>query len=110
MHATGVGAVVASALIYLFSGGVLPITFAISVRGTAQHAKTAASLLVAAIGGASWPPFAQRYAEETYSLPFSYFVSVTLFTVAALFAVYLNCVPQAKRQVDPVKDDYLKEE
>lgn len=55
MHTTGSIAVAMDMLVYFFSGGIFPIVFAITVRGTAQHAKTAASLLAASIGRVRLP-------------------------------------------------------
>lgn len=44
VHTTRLIAVAMAMLEYSFSGGIFPIVFAVAVRGTAQHAKTAASL------------------------------------------------------------------
>lgn len=109
MHTTGSTAVVMTMLVNLFSSGIFPIIFAIAVRGTAQHAKTAASLLAASIGGGSFAPFAQHAAALSHGQPWSYSTVVALWSAAAIYVVYLNFVPQAKRQVDPIKDDYIKE-
>lgn len=110
MHTTGLTAAVMATLEYFFSGGIFPIIFAISVRGTAQHAKTAASLLAAGIGGGAWGPFPQYQAALSHGQPWSYSVMIALWSASALFAIYLNFVPQVRKQVDPVKDDYIKEE
>jgi hypothetical protein len=78
------------------------------VRGTAQHAKTGASLLAASIGGGTFAPFAQHAAALSHGQPWSYSTIIAMWSVAAIYVVYLNFVPQAKRQVDPVKDDYIR--
>lgn len=109
MHTTGPTAVVMAIMVYFFSSGIFPIVFAIAVRGTAQHAKTAASLLAASIGGGAFAPFAQHAAALSHDQPWSYSTIIAMWSAAAIYAVYLNFVPQAKRQVDPVKDDYIKE-
>ncbi|QGA21903.1 hypothetical protein EYB26_009617 [Talaromyces marneffei] len=109
IYTTGQTAVVMAMMVFLFASGIFPILFAISVRGTAQHAKTAASLLAASIGGGAFAPFAQHAAAVSRGQPWSYSTIVALWSAAAIFVVYLNFVPQAKRQVDPVKDDYIKE-
>jgi fucose permease len=62
MHTNGVAAVVMSIINYLFSSNIFLIIFAIAVHGTAQHAKTAASLLAACLGGGTFGPFAQHAA------------------------------------------------
>ncbi|EED17200.1 glucose/galactose transporter, putative [Talaromyces stipitatus ATCC 10500] len=110
MHTTGLTAVVMAIMVYLFLGGIFPLVFAISVRGMAQHAKTAASLLAASVGGGAWSPFPQHAAALSHGQPWSYSVMIALWSAGAIFVLYLNFVPQAKRQVDPVQDDYIKEE
>ena len=109
MRTTGPTAVTMAMCVYFFSSGIFPITFAIAVRGTAQHAKTAASLLAASIGGGAFAPFAQYAAALRYGQPWSYSTILMLWSAAAMYVVYLNFVPQAKQQVDPVEDDYIKE-
>lgn len=79
------------------------------MRGTAQHAKTAASLMTASICGGAFSPFAQYAAALSHNQPWSYSIMVAFYRSGALFALHINFVPQAKRQVDPVKDDYVKE-
>lgn len=79
------------------------------MRGTAQHAKTAASLLASSLSGGAFGTFVQHAAALSYDQPGSLSVIFALWSTAAIFVLYLNFVPQAKRQVDPVKDDYIKE-
>jgi fucose permease len=96
MHTTGVAAVIMAIMVYLFSSGIFPIVFAIAVRGTAQHAKTAASLLAASIGGGAFAPFAQHAAALSHGQPWSYSTTIALWSAAAMFVLYLNFVPSSK--------------
>ncbi|KAI9785699.1 MAG: hypothetical protein M1839_008716 [Geoglossum umbratile] len=88
-------------LVYFFESAIWPTIFAISLRGLGSHTKTGACLLtVGASGGAVFPlflgPIVQR--RPQYSLC----VAVAAYSFALVFPIYLNIVPQAKRQVDPV--------
>lgn len=109
MHTTGLTAATMATMILFFESGIFPIIFAISMRGTAQHAKTFAALMAAAISGGGFSPFAQYAASKSHNEAWSYCVAIASWSSAALFALYLNFVPQARRQVDPVPDDYIKE-
>lgn len=87
MHTTRLIAVAMAMLEYSFSGGIFPLVFAIAVCGTAQYAKTAASLLAASIGGGAFAPFAQHAAALSHSQPWSYSTIVALWSAAA----YILC-------------------
>jgi hypothetical protein len=94
--------------IYLFESGAFSIIFALSLRGTAQHTKTAAVFMTMAISGGTFFPFAEYAAYLSHGQPYSYSVLVALFAAGAIFPVYLNFVPAVKKQVDPVPDEYLR--
>ncbi|KAL3410789.1 major facilitator superfamily domain-containing protein [Aspergillus fumigatus] len=108
MKTTGSTAVAMSLMVYLFESGAFSTIFALSLRGTARHTKTAASLLATAISGGAFFPFAQYAAELSGGVSYSYSVLVALFCAGAIFPLYLNFVPAAKKQVDPVPDEYLR--
>lgn len=108
MKTTGAAAMTMVLLVYTFESGAFSIIFAISLRGTGQHTKTAASLLTMAVGSGAPFPFAQRAAQLTGGPPFSLSVLVALFSAGAIFPLYLNLVPAAKKQVDPVPDEHLR--
>ncbi|KAK1138659.1 hypothetical protein N8T08_002125 [Aspergillus melleus] len=108
MKTTGSAAVAMGLMVYLFESGAFSIIFAIALRGTAQHTKTAASLLTMAISGGACFPFAQYAAEVAGGVSFSYSVLVAMFCAGAIFPLYLNLVPAAKKQVDPVPNEYLR--
>ncbi|RHZ54104.1 putative MFS monosaccharide transporter [Aspergillus thermomutatus] len=108
MKTTGSTAVAMSLMVYLFESGAFSIIFALSLRGTARHTKTAASLLAMAISGGAFFPFAQYAAQLARGVSYSYCVLVALFSAGAIFPVYLNFVPAAKKQVDRVPNEYLR--
>jgi fucose permease len=108
MKTTGSAAVAMSMMVYLFESGAFSTIFAISLRGTGRHTKTAASLLAGAISGGVYFPFVQQAVLLAHGESFSFVVLVALFSAGAIFPVYLNLVPAAKRQVDPVQTECLR--
>ncbi|OKL56920.1 hypothetical protein UA08_07871 [Talaromyces atroroseus] len=110
MRTTGSVAITMAILVFLFEGGIFPIIFAISLRGTAQHAKTASTVLAAAISGGAFFLFAQHAAKLAHNVAYGYSIVVALWSAGAIFPLYLNLVPAAKRQVDPVGGEFIQEE
>jgi fucose permease len=108
MKTSGSAAIVMTMLIYLFESGAFSIIFAISLRGTARHTKTAAVFMTMAISGGTFFPFAEYAAYLSHGQPYSFSVLVALFAAGAIFPVYLNFVPAVKKQVDPVPNEYLR--
>ena len=108
MNTSGSTAIAMAMLVYLFESGVFSIIFAISLRGTAQHTKTAAVLLTVAIGGGTFFPFAEYRAYLDHGATYSFCILVALFAAGAIFPLYLNLVPAVKKQVDPVPNEYLR--
>jgi fucose permease len=109
MHTTGSAAIAMAEMIFLFEGGIFPIIFAISLRGTAQHAKTASTVLAAAISGGAFSPFAQNAAKLARDEAYGYSVAVAAWSSGVIFPLYLNLVPAAKRQIDPLRGEFLQE-
>ncbi|CRG85501.1 Glucose/galactose transporter [Talaromyces islandicus] len=107
---TGFSTVVLALLVFLFESGVFSTTFAISLRGMGAHTKTAAAIMATAIGAGSFTPFVQRAAAfgTGHNTPYSLVVIVALFSAGALYPIYLNLVPAAQKQVDPVPNEYLR--
>lgn len=105
LKTTGSAAVAMSMVVYLFESGAFSIIFALSLRGTARHTKTAASMLAAAISGGVYFPFAQHAAYISHGMSYSFCVLVALFSAGSVFPIYLNLVPAAKKQVDPVLNE-----
>jgi fucose permease len=108
MKTSGSTAIVMAMLLYLFESGTFSIIFAISLRGTAQHTKTAAMLMTMAISGGTYFPFAEYAAYLARGEAYSFCVLVALFCAGAIFPIYLNFVPAVKKQVDPVPNEYLR--
>ncbi|KAJ5610284.1 hypothetical protein N7510_007003 [Penicillium lagena] len=108
MKTTGSAAIVMAMLVYLFESGAYSIIFAISLRGTARHTKTAATFLTVAVSGGAYFPFAQYAAYLARGESYSFCVLVAVFCAGAIFPFYLNFVPAAKKQVDPVPNEYLR--
>ncbi|KXG52254.1 Major facilitator superfamily domain, general substrate transporter [Penicillium griseofulvum] len=108
MKTSGSAAIVMAMLLYLFESGAFSIIFAISLRGTAQHTKTAAVLMTMAISGGTFFPFAEYAAYLAHGESYSFCVIIALFCAGAIFPIYLNLVPAVKKQVDPVPNEYLR--
>ncbi|KAJ5501538.1 Major facilitator superfamily domain general substrate transporter [Penicillium expansum] len=108
MKTSGTAAIVMVMLLYLFESGAFSIIFAISLRGTAQHTKTAAVLLTMAVSGGTFFPFAEYAAYLAHGASYSFCVLVAVFCAGAIFPIYLNLVPAVKKQVDPVPNEYLR--
>ncbi|KAJ5811039.1 Major facilitator superfamily domain general substrate transporter [Penicillium robsamsonii] len=108
MKTSGSAAIVMAMLLYLFESGAFSIIFAISLRGTAQHTKTAAVLMTMAISGGTFFPFADYAAYLAHGESYSFCVIIALFCAGAIFPIYLNLVPAVKKQVDPVPNEYLR--
>ncbi|OCT51542.1 putative MFS transporter [Cladophialophora carrionii] len=108
MHLDGNGGAAVPILTLFFEAGIFSIIFAIAMRGLGKHTKTGASLMTAAIsGGAVFPPI-QWAVANGHGLKYSYCVPLAVAVSGTLFAVYLNLVPQAKSQVDPIHETRSK--
>ena len=93
-----------SMLIYTFESGVFSIIYAISMRGMGAHTKTASALMAAAISGGTLFSPIQTVVAQSRGVPYSYCVPLAAFAFGTIFAIYLNVVPAAKNQVDPVHE------
>ncbi|KAF7719103.1 MFS-type L-fucose-proton symporter [Penicillium ucsense] len=108
MRTSGSTAIIMTMFIYLFESGIFSTIFAISLRGTAQHTKTASAILATAISGGAFFPFAEYAVYLSHGQPYSWSILVSLFAAGAIFPLYLNFVPTAQKQVDPVPNEYLR--
>jgi len=90
-------------VIYFFEGPIFSLIYAIAIRGLGRRTKFGAAFLTASIGGgAVFPPI--RHAVEGSRDPaYSYCVVLAAYAFGAVWAIYLNVLPAAKKQVDPVK-------
>jgi fucose permease len=108
MHLDGNGGAAIPVLTLFFEAGIFSIIFAIAMRGLGRHTKTGASLMTAAIsGGAVFPPI-QWAVAKGHGLKYSYCVPLAMAVLGTLFAIYLNLLPQAKSQVDPIHQNRSK--
>jgi hypothetical protein len=104
MHMTGTGAVIVSQLTFFFEAGIFSIIFAIAMRGLGVHTKSGSAFMTAAIsGGAAFPPIQWGVSNNRGTL-YSYCVPLAAAVAGMLFPLYLNLVPAAQRQVDPVHE------
>jgi fucose permease len=107
MTLSGYTSISMALLLYLASGGIFPIVFAICLRGMGEHTKTAASIMATAISGGAPFPIIQNAVAISHGDRYAFCVTVALFSVGVTFPIYLNLVPAAKKQIDPVKDEGL---
>lgn len=108
MNVRGSGGVAMGLMLFLFESGAFSIIFAISLRGMGPYTKTGASIMTAAISGGAIFPFPQQAAVIRRGEPYSFCVVAALYAAGAIFPVYLNLVPAARKQVDPVPNEYLR--
>jgi hypothetical protein len=102
MSLGGNAGVAISQLTFFFESGVFSIIFAISMRGMGVNTKTASSYMTAAIsGGALFSPI-QTVIAGSNRLKYSFCIPLAAFASGSIFAIYLNIVPAARNQVDPV--------
>ncbi|EXJ71778.1 uncharacterized protein A1O5_05588 [Cladophialophora psammophila CBS 110553] len=108
MHLNGDAAAAIGILTFFFEAGIFSIIFAIGMRGLGRHTKIGSAFMTAAIsGGAVFPPLQWAVADFP-DLRYSYCVPLAVSVFGMLFAIYLNTVPQAKMQVDPVHGNRAK--
>lgn len=108
MNLKGSAGLAMALLIYLFEGGIFPTIFATSLRGTGKHTKTSAAIMTAFLSSGAIFPFIQDPLEDARGIAYSFCVLVALFAGSSVFAIYLNLIPAAKRQVDPVSGENLR--
>ncbi|ETN43067.1 uncharacterized protein HMPREF1541_02225 [Cyphellophora europaea CBS 101466] len=107
MTASGAGGAAAQLLIIFFEAGIFAIIFAMCMRGLGRHTKTGSAFMTAAISGGSALPVIQWAAANVGGIKYSYCVPLAAAAFAMLFPIYLNLVPAAKRQVDPIHERRL---
>lgn len=105
MNLSGDASVAAGHLIYLTESGIFAVIFCIALRGLGIHTKTGSAFITSAISGGAIFPVIQAAVERSRGIRYSFCVPLGAFAGGALFAIYLNIVPAAKRQVDPVHED-----
>jgi hypothetical protein len=108
MNLKGTAGLAMALLIYLFESGIFSTIFAISLRGAGRHTKTAGAIMTATVCSGAIFPFVQSPVEDKRGIAYSFCVLVALYAAGAIFPIYLNLLPTAKRQVDPVQDEHLR--
>ena len=104
MGVTGTAAAGVQMAIFLFEAGIFSIVFAISMRGLGAHTKTGSAFMTAGISGGVVGPVIQWAVTNGHGLKYSYCVPLAMSTFGMIFAIYLNVVPQARHQVDPIHE------
>ena len=89
-------------MVYLFEGPIFSLIYAQSLRGLGRHTKEGSVALTAAIcGGAVLPPVMQTIGNVR-GFQYAFCIPLAGFAAVSVFPLYLNLVPKAKKQVDPV--------
>ena len=102
---TGVAMIV---LIFLFESGIFSLIFAISLRGLGAKTKWGAIALAAGTSGGAVIPGIESPVRDGRGVKYSYAVIVAAFAFGAVMPLYLEAVPAARKQVDPVCLDGAK--
>jgi fucose permease len=107
LHVTGNSIAGPAMLFFFFEGPVFPLVYAIGLRGLGRSTKIGAVLLSAATSGGGVFQFVMFAVQrlDHKSVQYSYCVIVALFSFGMMYPLYLNFVPKARRQVDPVKEE-----
>lgn len=79
------------------------------MRGMGAHTKTASSIMASSLVGPGIAYYIRYGVTVTLGEPNSYILVIVFTAVGMVFPLYLNLVPEARRQVDPIKDEYLDE-
>ncbi len=103
MNFEGTTPVILIIILYFFEGPIFPLVFAIPLRSLGRHTKNGAAFLTAAIsGGAVIAPISNAVANDR-GIQYSFSVLTAVFAFGALFPIYLNAFPPARKLADPVK-------
>jgi fucose permease len=91
-------------VLFFFEGPIWPIIFAISLRRIGKRTKLAGALITTAASGGGLFPFVmwdiQQVSHKTAQ--YSFIIIVALFAFRAVYPIYLNLEPMARKQVNPV--------
>jgi len=94
-----------SLLVFFFEGPLFPLIFAISIRGLGGYTKAGSAILTAVVSGGGFLPFVMHaiIGNGGISTQHAFVIVVALFAASALYAIYMNLVPTARKQVDSPK-------
>lgn len=104
MGVTGTAAAGVQMTIFLFEAGIFSIVFASGMRGLGAHTKTGSAFMTAGISGGVVPPVIQWAVTNGHGIKYSYCVPLATGAFGMIYAIYLNVVPQARHQVDPIHE------
>lgn len=107
MNLGGNASVAAGQLIYLAESGIFAVVYCIGLRGLGMHTKTGSAYMTSAISGGAIFSAIQAVVERSRGTRYSFCVPLAAFAGGTVFAIYLNVVPAAKKQVDPVHEDRM---
>ncbi|RMZ69477.1 MFS transporter [Pyrenophora seminiperda CCB06] len=110
MHTSGDAGTVIVTMVMFFEGPIFPKIFAQGIRGMGKHTKDASVLITAAIGGGAVFPPIMFAVLKTNNAQYAFCVIVAAYSLGALYPVYLNLLPAARRLVDPVRDETTRNE
>ena len=91
-------------LTFFFESGVFSIVFAICMRGMGAQTKLASALMTAAISGGAVFTVVQTVVANHHGIAYSFCVPAAVFAFGVIFPLYLNFVPAARMQVDPIHE------
>jgi fucose permease len=97
-------------IIMFFEGPMFPLIYAQSIRGLGKHTKDASVLLTAAIGGGAVLTPITYVVSQSHNAQYGYCVVVAAYVVGALFPIWLNIHPTARKLADPVRDEQTRRE
>ncbi|KAF2720739.1 MFS general substrate transporter [Polychaeton citri CBS 116435] len=105
VHLEGDAGIAMMIMVFFMEGPLFALIFAQALRGMGRHTKTAAVFITAAVsGGAVFSPIAYAVYSSGKGVRFSLVVAAVCYAAGTLFPIYLNLVPKAMKQCDPVKD------
>jgi len=92
-------------MVFFFEGPLFSLIFAQALRGMGRHTKIASVYVTASIsGGAVFSPISNYIASVDGRVKYSLVLAVATFAAGTLFALESNLLPQARAQMDPIKD------
>ncbi|KAF2690762.1 MFS monosaccharide transporter-like protein [Lentithecium fluviatile CBS 122367] len=97
-------------MVMFFEGPLFPLIYAQSLRGLGKHTKDASVLLTAAIGGGAVLAPITYAVSESHNIQYAYCVVVATYAAGALFPIWLNSYPDARKLAAPVRDEQTRRE
>ena len=102
MSLSGYRGVAMLVLVQFFESGIFSLIFAMSLRGLGKNTKWGAVYLAASTSGGAIFPGIMSPVKGSRGVQYAFAVAVVVFSFGAIFPMYLEGIPAAKKQVDPV--------